>query len=517
MLDAMVKEAHGIDFEIAGEGWNAVEISAATRDADLMNFSAYLGAVGDSLMRGQHLQTVLAACRHVDESISRFTKANVAEAKLKKVPLKSDTFSAAYVMHRGAAISQLVNFVHCGGLSFRRKEGPEFAHALHKAWDQAVTPGEYYFLIGLTKYTEHYGRTITHVVRLLQNLRTHPYHLQLDLIHFSGHFRDADEFHRVQLIDALEAGLNKLGAMMNTVIFEALSSLGRLDEEAESHIEVIREEIESALGCDSEQSDSDAWGIFSRQFDHPFDSAYWEEVQGLDESAKKRLLRKACRGAQAPYVSFVGILIRQLAEFGDPTVAQEIKRWTALPDKSSCMPQDAVEVFFNAHETLGRLGAELPLSPGAATEPEAALLACGELFYWANRAAGDVETSSDTESARLTLQQSCRSSAAGALQLTVSWRLSADGTRTSLVREYPSLAVDVCRKALASRDVQVSYYQHGFNSDKDGIARFAIHVLGEFGAQSDAIMLRQFCDHHALGTTSLSAIKNIEERHHRRV
>ncbi len=514
MLDEMVKEAHSLDFQIGGEGWHAVDIRAATLHPELVDFGAYLGAIGDALMRGQHLPAALSACRYVDESIARFTRANVAEAKLKKIPLKSDTFSAAYVMHRGAAISQLVNFVHCGGLSFRHKEGPEFAHALRDAWQQASTPGQYYFLIGLTKFTEQYGPTIPHVVRLLQDLKALPYHLQLDLIDFSGHLREADDFHRTQLIDALQAALNKLGAMMNTVIFEALSGLGALDEDAERHVPVIRGEIESALGCDSEQSDSDAWGIFSRQFDHPFDSAYWEEVQGLDEAAKKRLLRKACRGAQSPYVSFVGILIRQLAEFKDPTVAQEILRWTSLPDKTSCMPQDAAEVFFNAHEALGRLGAELPVPDAGATEADNALLACGTLFYWANRPdVQDVETSANTLSARLTLGQSCRHSAAGALQLTVSWMLSADGTRTSLVRKYPNLAADVCRDALARREVQVGYFPNGFNSDQDGITRFAIQVLGEFGTQTDTIILRTFCDHEVLGTASLSAIKNIEERH----
>ena len=210
----------------------------------------------------------------------------------------------------------------------------------------------------------------------------------------------------------------------------------------------------------------------------------------------------------------MGILIRQLAEFKDPTVAQEILRWTSLPDQTSCMPQDAVEVFFNAHEALGRLGAELPVPAAGATEADNALLACGTLFYWANRAdVQDVETSANTLSARLTLGQSCRYSAAGALQLTVSWMLSADGTRTSLVRKYPNLAADVCRDALARREVQVGYFRNGFNSDQDGIIRFAIQVLGEFGTQTDTIILRTFCDQEVLGTASLSAIKNIEERY----
>ena len=514
MLDAMVLEAKDLEFRIVGEGWHAVEMSPGTQHVELRNFDAYICAIGDALMSGRHLEPVLSACRYADEAIARFTEANVAEAKSKKIPLKHDTFSAAYVMHRGAAISQLVNFVHSGGLSFRRQEGRGFSLAIHDAWQLARTPGEFYFLIGLTKFTEQHKKTVPHVVRLLQNVRNHPYHLQLDLIDFSGHFRDADDSYRTQIIEALQAALNKLGVMMNTVIFEALSGLGALDEEEENHIPVIREEIQSALSCDSEESNSEAWGIFSRQFDHPFDSAYWEEIQGLDEASKKRLLTKACRGAQVPYISFVGILIRQLAEFNDLCVAPEIMRWTSLPDKTSCMPQGAVEVFFNAHEALGRLGVALPTSHVGETEADDALLACGRLFYWANRAdAKDLETSPNTLPAQLVLRQNCRQSGAGALQLTVSSMLSADGTHASLVRNYPNLAADVCRKALACREEQVSYFEHGFKSDQDSIACFAIQVLGECGTQADATMLRGFCDHQVLGTASLGAIRNIEQRH----
>lgn len=214
------------------------------------------------------------------------------------------------------------------------------------------------------------------------------------------------------------------------------------------------------------------------------------------------------------YVSFLVILIRQLSEFNDDTVAPTIVQWTALPDKSCFMPQEAVEVFVVAHRALGSLGANLPASSGSAnSEADRALLACGELFYWASRT--DVENSEMavvTLDARTTLLKSCRNSAAGALKLTTSSMHSSDGMPTSLVQTYPITSAEICRTALENQMQQVSYFERGFNCDPSSIASFAIQVLGEVGNIDDLTILRYLCDDRNFGTKALSAIKRIEDR-----
>ena len=417
-------------------------------------------------------------------------------------------------MDRKAAISQLISFTHSGGLSVRHQEGHGFCTALRKAWTSAVTPGQFYFLIGLSKFTAHDKEATQYVVRLLQNIRTYPYHLQLDLIDFAQYFSNADEPYRAEIIEALQASMNKLGVMMNTIIFEALKSFDALEEEEQSHIPVIRSEIQVALSTDSNESDLAAWRLFSCQFDHPFDSAYWEELQGLDDFRRKLLLTKACRGADSPYTMFLGILIRQLSEFNDPDVASAITRWTALPDKRSFMPQEAVAIFIIAHETLGHLGAYLPQSRGEpTTAAENALLAWGELYYWASRT--NVEGAKRliyTGAARTILLEHSRCASAGTLYLTSHSMMLADKVHISLVKEYPSLCVEICREALKRRNEQVSYFEHGFHDNADSIACFTIQILGEAGDVDDLQTLRDLCDHARLGISSLEAIKKIEER-----
>ena len=511
----MVLEAHSIDFQFIGENWRAVDVVPTSHHLELSNFGSYLGAIGNGLMCGQFMDAVMAGCRGVDGAIARFTTAHSAEVKAKKIPLRHDIFAAAYTWGRRAAISKLVSFVHSGGLSFCRDEKPGFGPAIRDAWKRAETAGEFYCLIAMTRLTAHDTVAAPYVAKLLKNIKILPYHLQLGLIDFAGHLRKTDELVRTDIVQALQDTLDKLGPMMNTIIFEALNGLGALEDEANNYVSVVQSEIQSVLGGDGPDADSEAWRLFSCQFDHPYDVAYWDEIQGLDEVRKKRLLIKACRGADGRVPFFLGTLIRQLCDFRDPDVAPTIARWTGLPDKTSCIPQEAVEVYFRAHEALGVLQAELPISRGeASSEADKAMFACGELFYWAGRAdAENAEASHDTLIARSTLLEGCRNTAIGALQLTTSWMLSDDGTRVSLVKKYPTLAAEICRRGLERRDTQISYFENGFNSDLSGITCFAINVLGEIGATEDLPVLRDLCDDEQCGTSALRAIKSIEERH----
>lgn len=516
MLASMIIEAKDIGFRLEGEGFHGVTIDESSLRSDLVGFDLCLSAIGQGLVAGKYLQEVITACRHIDHRIEVFSESFATEAKAKKVPLRHAAFSAAYVMRREAAISKLVSFIHGGALSIRgqNSSAPEFGVAVREAWANAATFGQYYFLLGATKFTDCAKDVVPYVAQLMQMLRLLPYHLQLDLIDFTRYLREAEEPYRTQIIDALQSSLDKLGVMMNGIIFEALGGMGALEEDEQNYIPVVRQEIEEVLSADSVESDEMAWGLFSRQFDHPFDAAYWEEIQGLDDSRKKLFLTKACRGASAPYVSFLGILIRQLSDFNDPDIASAIAPWTELPDKKSFIPQDAIEVFVAAHEALGHLGASFPQWRGEpASAPDRALLACGELYYWSNRSdVSNPQTTDRTLPARTVLLDHSQCAGAAALQLTTSHMLSRDGTRKSLAKEYPEMALEICREAIKRRDAQASYFQHGFRDDSASIADFSIQILGALGNENDLSLLKSLCDHTRHGISALDAIKRIESR-----
>jgi hypothetical protein len=513
LLAEMVAQPSDLHFLLNGEGWHGSSIETDARRPILSDFEAFLPAIGWLLMQGLHLDRVMTACRAMEEKIVEANRDLYEEARAKKVPLRHEIFSQAYVFNREIALSQLVNFVHSGGLSYRHNPGLEFGTALKNAWSEASTHSEFYFLLGISKFTEHASWAAPYVLNLLERLKTLPYHLQLATMDFCVYVRDVDNVVKAKMIAALEDSMDKLGGLMNSVIFDALKGLGGLDAEEENYRAVVEGEIESALSKPGPQADTEAWNVFSRQFDHPYDGIYWEEVDNLASEQKQQFLFKALKGASAEYVSFVGILIRQLADIGDPAVSEAIEPWLRLPAKRSAMPQDAVEAFFAAHEAMGSLSLPLPAAQASPVDVDETMRACGELAYWACRLSdSELESSPHTLGARTTLLVHSACASAGALWCSTSRMLSSDGARTHIAKSYPKTALVICRDALKHRVSQKSYQEHGFNDDRARIASFSIQVIGRFGDTDDLTTLRTLCDDEGLGREALDAIKRIEDR-----
>jgi len=513
LLVEMVAEPSKLHFLLNGEGWHSSSIETSARQPILSAFKAFLPAIGWLLMQGSHFDQIMTACRAMEERIVEANRDLYEEAKAKKVPLRHEVFSQAYVFNREIALSQIVSFIHSGGLSFRHNTGCEFGEALKKAWNEASTHSEFYVLLGLTRFTEHASWAAPRVLNLLERLKSLPYHLQLATMDFCVYLRDVDDAVKAKMIAALEGSMDKLGVLMNSMIFDALKGLGGLDAEEENYRTVVIGEIESVLSDLGPQADAEAWNVFSRQFDHPYDSIYWEEVRNLADDQQRELLFKALKGASTEYVSFVGILIRQLSDFGDPAVSEAIEPWMRLPAKRSVMPQDAVEAFFAAHEAMGSLGMPLPVAPASPVDVNESMRACGELAYWACRLRdSELESSPQTLGARTMLLAHSASASAGALWSSSSRMLSSDGAKTHLPMSYPNTALVVCRDALTNRESQKTYQEHGLIDDQVRIASFAIQVIGQFGDADDLQNLRSLCDDEGLGREALDAIKKIEDR-----
>ncbi|EOF4703868.1 hypothetical protein B9L20_00340 [Serratia marcescens] len=515
LLAELLAELSELHFLLNGEGWHSSSIETGARRPILSTFEAFLPAIGWLLMQGVHFDKIMAACRAMEERLVGASRDLYREARAKKVPFRHEIFGQAYVFNRKIALSQLVSFIHSGSLSFRHSPGRDFGDALKRAWNEATTHSEFYVLLGITRLTKQASWAAPYVLNLLERLKSLPYHLQLATMDFCVHLRDVDDGVKEKMIAALEDSIDKLGVFMNSMILDALKGLGGLDAEEENYRTVVLNEIERVFSEPSPQADTEAWSIFSRQFDHPYDSIYWEEVHNLAGDQKRQFLFKALKGASTEYVSFVGILIRQLADFGDPAVSEAIEPWLRLPAKRSVMPQDAVEAFFAAHEAMGILSLPLPTAPASPVDVDVdeTMRACGELAYWACRLSDyELESSLQTLSARTTLLAHSASASAGALWSSTSRMLSSDGARTHVAKSYPNTALVVCRDALSNRELQKTYEEHRFMDSLARIASFSIQVIGQFGDADDLQNLRGLCDDEGLGREALDAIKKIEDR-----
>ncbi|MFO6492257.1 NERD domain-containing protein [Hafnia alvei] len=514
LISAMVVEAKGFNFLIHGKGWHGIKIDQSCLNITLKYFDLYIDAIGNGLMSGQFFHEVMSACQLMDESIAIFSEKSMLEAEEKNIPLCHSVFSAAYVMHRKAALSKLISSVVDGGLSFYRQVEIRFDKMLYQAWSEAHSFSQYYFLLGMSRFNADSNILAPKIITLIRGLASFPYHLQLQILYFLKYCRDIDESYRVQIIDALHNALDKHGIMMNSIIIEAIRDIGGLTQEEDDYLPVIKQEIEQVLSFEGIEADQMAWSVYSKQFDHPFESSYWEEIQGLDDGKRKLLLTKACRGANSSYPFFLGILISRLADFNDPGIATAIIPWASLPEKIGVFPQEGVEIFIHAHEALGHLGIPVPEWRGKPiTSADHALLACGELYYWLNRSdVKDPQESLHTLAARQVLVKYSRCASAGILQLTTSQMLSLDGTRKSLINHYPHIALEIAKDMANAKQEQMFYFQHGFMDNTESVMAFSFQIIGKLGDETDLLLLKGFCNDEKLALAALDAIKNIELR-----
>lgn len=512
-IATMTRETEGIAFEMSDRGFQGFELLPETIMMSPTS-STLVPSMWRLLLQGEFLPEMMTALASMDAAIDRSVIAHRDAARERRTSARSGIFAEAYVGSRKAGVSQIVGFLHSGGSFPRPKAGPDFPDALFSAWQAARTHGQFYFLLGLSKFSEIEPRIAQYFAPLVKSIRRLPYHLQLDVIDFCLYMNDAAEPFRSQIVEGLEEALDYIGPIMNGLAFEALGRLGALDEAEHEYADTVQAELAEIFSSDEHQNNVNAWSFFSRQFDHPFSSVYCEAINDMSVDVKLSLLKKASLGAEPPYISFVGILLRELGDIGDVSAVPGLMRWASLPEKTHFMPQDAVEVFWEAHKALGKVQANLPANRSEGlTEVDRAMQACADLYYWASRPdVTDAPNSPLTSPARNALLNQCTLSAAGALALTSSGMLCNGGTRPSLAQVYPELAVAVSRSALRQPDAQLSYYEGTFLGGSDSICSSCLLVLGNFGESTDLALVRSFHDHPSVGKAALSAIRALESR-----
>lgn len=517
ILEALVEASSAVTFKVAGDGWTGLVIEHNALCMQMNRWHNCFGAISVAICQGRYIETILRVCEIIDARLVRCEAILREESLPKNISLRDALFAQMYAWPTSESIFQILGLVRHSDFPSNRAKNNELDYRLHQAWLEAKTPGQIYFLLGVTRVTGCYDPLKPYIVGFLSEIERFPYHIQLDLLDVPLYFNDVDERCQAEMTVALEAAFGKVSTILNSSIFDALESLGALEVEAKKHVTVVKAEIQSALDTQGTDGDHLAWSIYSRQFDHPFSLVYWEEVQGLAKDRQKSLFTKACRGAESPYVSFLGSLIERLSDFLDPTVSAVILPWTELPASDHFMPQEAVDVFLTAYEAMGKLNVGLPsYATEALTAGAKALIACGELLYSCKRAdVSDIENAESTLKSRTTLLELAGCASAGALFLASSRTFSFHGERRDLSKKFPNLLRAICRETLKRPEAQISYYRLNSSADKPAqaiIVCFAIQLLGELGDETDLLSLRLLCDDQNLGRSALDAIEMIETR-----
>ena len=491
---------------------------------------AFLGVFPERIAGGVHLEDALDIVGILDRRLAEESLRLREETGMGRGKLRSELFEIAYVhpQRRSGApgMSTICAQLNSGAFMARRGRfgGPDEAEAAgirRGLAGRELSPGQIYLFLMLARGD---GIPASFISRTIEaHWDSAPNHLRLSLMDAAAmRCVVEDEAERAKLIEKIEGVLDGCHPWFASIVMEALKRLGALDDSAEGHRKVVLERIGKCLArpTDSECQD-EAWGIYSAQFDHPYSDAYYEEVAGLADRERKKLLEMASRGAKES-AFFLGPLLLELASFGDRDVGESVGRWTNPPPADNrTMPQSDIHVFVAAHIALGRLGCPLPVHRTAGeTPPERALKACGTILYWCNRIDLDEEGRREACAPAVTvLMQHGNGAALDVLRECEDvWRDGWDllpgdePVVRSVVGLFPAEATAISRDALSEPTSQVGYFRTWSRFDIERILAFGIRVLESYGNRSDRSLLRQYAATQEFGGQAIAALRAIEER-----
>ena len=388
-------------------------------------------------------------------------------------------------------------------------------------WGGSCPPGQTYLFLTLCQLD---GIPASFISRTIEgHWDRAPYHLRLALMHCAAIHCDAqDDSERERLVGLLEGLLEKSDGFFSSSVVDALQRLGALDDAAQQHREVVRRNIGGCLAHPRDsQRQSEAWEIYTAQFDHPYSGAFCEELAALADHDRKTLFEMASKGAKGGDYS-LGCLLLDLASLGDPAVGESIARWAGPPPRDNReFPQGDIHAFVVAHIALARLGCSLP-EPRAPDEDLAvkALNACGAILYWSNREDLDEGArleackpelailAEGTKSAALDVLRACEDIFPDSLEMLP----GSTPVVRSVAARFPAEAAAISRDALRDPDGQIGYFLVWSRFDQQRILEFGIRVLASFGKDSDRSLLRKFVSDEEHGLSAIAALKAIEAR-----
>ncbi len=483
---------------------------------------AMLSALPVALVLDQYSQELLDVFRLLDQTLDEERARLRGEAAEKgHKHLRASLFAVAYVFDQGTlGISLVMSVLHSGGL-VRFSQHANLQESLRYIWLNVATPGQIYFALALSRETYKLERDILNLavdqtLPLFENDRWKclPYHLQLDLMHFA-HFLPRDDIaQREKLSKALESLLPSLNPLLAGTAVEALSALGAMDDEISGHEVHVRQQVAEVLSSPGAEGAAEiAWEIYNGQFDHPFDSAYINVLDDLSNEQRLALMRLACMGA-SEYSFFVGSLMDKLAGEGDSLAVPMISRWARLPDPTTPIRQNAVEIYISALMALGKLQSDLPVDscPMGLGPGEDAMSACGIIYHWLRRRTCEAAEPEPPVVAALEALAVDPSRTIGVLCEISQSFIGHDPRGTLLVTAFPARMVILARAALQRGDPMEGYFSGRHLFGRSDAERFAISIIGSYGAAEDLILLRTFVDQVELSGSARKALAEIEIR-----
>ncbi len=470
---------------------------------------ACLGAIGRLATSAEGVHDYLELCAAMDARLLDERARLQSDAKAAGVGLRSPSFALAYYgFGSEIGFSRIQHHGHGGW-------GDAPSQPLPLLEVAAVSSGQLHFYLENRRLffgTEDHDRFAGELVFVLRNrFHREPYHVQLAALHAVCFTREASK----EAVDELTQAVQDLDVAptnwaIGSSVIDALKWLGALEDDAERAREGIRAEVAEALadGADG----SLAVSIYTRMFDHPFDSIYHGEIHAIEERERHKIYRRALGSVEIKRSISLKWVCDEVLKLDDPADADLFAQFTLLPDRTNPFPQDEWDAFTKSLRFLGRHGVPLPPSDGV--EPRDICLNKIRVLVHAAEsarpadlaAAGAAWVSLEALSSGLVI--GCLSEVHAAMTERHHWGdVQVPYEPLDIRQKYPVECLRLARRFLEeARNVE---YYHQVPIQKRG-PTFAFSAIGDLGNRSDIDILRRLSRGHPYSAFALAALKVLD-------
>lgn len=515
VIEKIRNEISQLVFQIGTDEYEQVIIKPSSKQEWSPYEATVIFMIATLSLKGKYLPEILELAKVMDDRLEIWRKELFEAAKEKGFGIRSELFSTAYIglYADRPGITMLFHDVQSGFVHFRQNsEGIVFTDFISL---QSLSYGQFYYLLLLVRMDKAARQLYTLIKNALGNWKSLPYHLKLPLVDAALHSWSTDAEKKEMAVALNEAFNSNQNIMLNDSFFHALSMMDQLDDDIEAHKDQVNSELEAVILNTVTDRAAEAWSLYSRQFDHPFDVAYMQCIEQLPPDQKEIIYTEALKGARDGF--FLIPLMLESARLIQERVCPLLERLLEVPVKFLHYPHEEFQTVLLAYIILAKF--QQPFVSRLETYTDSAqktVAAMAEINYWINRP--------DLDSKKIGTY--CKPLWAIIHSEGAAFSLSVCHEASFRFREYmydrnfpvsdlviiwnvfPEEILACARRALEDLSLRKTVYKY---PDEQKELMNAISIVGSLGNITDVTLLAPYANDSFAGESAVAAIRKLKE------
>lgn len=377
-----------------------------------------------------------------------------------------------------------------------------------------ISNGQFYLLLFLCKLDDTLKLLFPKIIEALKNWKQCPPLLTSEIIYVAP-FCYSNNEERLEIIEHLQTvHRNTMNAFTSTMLFDALSGLGTLNDDEEAYEETVIVQLQNIiLKIDNEESCKEAYHIYYCQFDHPYSNAFFLAISKLSES-ETEVFYKMCLKGMNPDLFSVCLLIDS-EKILKEKCCHFLDRFFNHPISNSTVPHDALKSCLLAYIILGIYNFPLfKTESSEINEEDNVIHLCGQLFYWLNRSDLEIEERKQNceqvvdllfDEKQIFVIDALSEVHHALIDYSINERFPNDSLVT-IYEQYKNKILPIARGFLSNIIKQKNIFNFG---RKDDTMKQAISLVERFGNSNDVNLLFELSMHDNYGVAAVKAIKKL--------